>query len=244
MVRGVPPPDPPYGPILAIYRPQKCRFGGPGPGARFGAGPEFPETFPGGPRGPEIFPPRGGAPRGPPGPPSGGSPWHRGPEPRMGSGSGVPPDPGIGGLGPALGQGPRPGVPASSIGVGTRYGGHPQTPGFMPAAPGGTVPPGPPQGSGAAGPRSGLGVGHPVMSGPRGTVDEPTPPDDGEPRSALSGARGHLQSQVVALLLLVPGPPPRSPGVRSAPRPAAPLEWPASAIAKARRSTPGLAGGG
>ena len=201
-------------------------------------------NFSGGPRGPEIFPPPGRGPRGPPGPPSGGSPWHRGPEPRMGSGSGVPPDPGIGGLGPALGQGPRPGVPASSIGVGTRYGGHPQTPGFMPAAPGGTVPPGPPQGSGAAGPRSGLGVGHPVMSGPRGTVDEPTPPDDGEPRSALSGARGHLQSQVVALLLLVPGPPPRPPGVRSAPRPAAPLEWPASAIAKARRSTPGLAGGG
>ena len=224
--------------------PKSAVLGVPGPGPVSGPVRNFRKLFRGAPGARKFSPPRGGAPRGPPGPPSGGSPWHRGPEPRMGSGSGVPPDPGIGGLGPALGQGPRPGVPASSIGVGTRYGGHPQTPGFMPAAPGGTVPPGPPQGSGAAGPRSGLGVGHPVMSGPRGTVDEPTPPDDGEPRSALSGARGHLQSQVVALLLLVPGPPPRSPGVRSAPRPAAPLEWPASAIAKARRSTPGLAGGG
>ena len=180
VVRGVPPPDPPYGPILAIYRPQKCRFGGPGPGARFGRGPEFPETFPG-PPGPRKFSPPGG----PPGTPLRGGPWGVRLGSRMGSGSGVPPDPGIGGLGPALGQGtPYRGPGIVHRGGDSIWGDTPQTPRVMPAAPGGTVPPGPPQGSGAAGPRSGsrsgTGTG-PCNVRPGGTVAERSTPDDGGP---------------------------------------------------------------
>ena len=124
VVRGVPPPDPPYGPILAIYRPQKCRFGGPGPGARFGRGPEFPETFPG-PPGPRKFSPPRGA---PPGPPSGGVPGGSVWGPGWGLGPGYPRTPVSGVWDPHLDRGPRTGVPASSIGVGTRYGGTPPKP--------------------------------------------------------------------------------------------------------------------
>ena len=164
------------------------------------------------PRAPGNFPPPGG----PPGTPLRGGPWGVRLGSRMGSGSGVPPDPGIGGLGPALGQGtPYRGPGIVHRGGDSIWGDTPQTPRVMPAAPGGTVPPGPPQGSELPDPDRARGAGperaH-VMSGPEGrwqkdrplmTADQsrtrresgvppgpgrrPAPPGPGAPPPGLAG---------------------------------------------------------
>ena len=147
----------------------------------------------------------------------------------MGSGAGVPPDPVSGVWDPHLDRGPRSVVPASSIGWGLDMGGTPKPPVSCLRHQGGQSPLDHPRAAELPDPdrlgsRTGTGPCNVRPARDGGRKDDP-----GRRRTTFvpNGSPGYRQAQVVALLLLVPGPRPRTRrGPTGAPRPVAPLGGP------------------